>query len=505
MLFSLDDRMDSYFLAETTKYLFLLFDHALVPDGHTQLHGNASMIWAQERQRNQEPPSTSPPAAASAAGAAAGAPNPAADLVPTPPTAIDDTDGECAAGTTACDGDASADRVDVGTETLPFAVTQAHRLALRVRAPRGGVAAMPLDPAATMFTTEGHVVPLRVGAAGVCGSDGAFPEWKDDVCALHPPGSHMEEPGSPAQRQPAAKRRARARKSVEERLSSARQGRRAVGGGSLAGVAEASRHIRVAAPVDHLRIAADSVTAVRSPGKPRHHGKAKAKPTSKPTSKSKPKATAPAVQGGAKAAGADASTPRIPPPIAISYSRRSDLPGDGNGPAGESRVALVQCDGGGCFISAGPVHVKLTPTRPCLAAPPLDVCAGPRDEERRAQCPDDTHWGRGDASLYAPSSRFAASPAQFGAQVKPAGAWCRLAGSCYACAAMRGYACAWRVLTRTVFAGRPSAVTSGCGGSTCDRLHTAHQPGPCWAQRCPRGSRRVFFRAEGTCRWRHVG
>ena len=34
----LDDRMDSYFLAETTKYLFMLFDHALVPSGHTELY-----------------------------------------------------------------------------------------------------------------------------------------------------------------------------------------------------------------------------------------------------------------------------------------------------------------------------------------------------------------------------------------------------------------------------------------------------------------------------------
>ena len=33
--------MDSYFLAETTKYLFMLFDHALVPSGHTELYVRA--------------------------------------------------------------------------------------------------------------------------------------------------------------------------------------------------------------------------------------------------------------------------------------------------------------------------------------------------------------------------------------------------------------------------------------------------------------------------------
>ena len=41
----LDDRMDSYFLAETTKYLFLLFDHALVPDGHARVHRNATRAY----------------------------------------------------------------------------------------------------------------------------------------------------------------------------------------------------------------------------------------------------------------------------------------------------------------------------------------------------------------------------------------------------------------------------------------------------------------------------
>lgn len=42
LLRRLDDRMDSYFLAETTKYLFLLFDHALVPSGHAQLYAHAT-------------------------------------------------------------------------------------------------------------------------------------------------------------------------------------------------------------------------------------------------------------------------------------------------------------------------------------------------------------------------------------------------------------------------------------------------------------------------------
>lgn len=34
--------MDSYFLSETTKYLFLLFDASLMPHGHLSLYPNSS-------------------------------------------------------------------------------------------------------------------------------------------------------------------------------------------------------------------------------------------------------------------------------------------------------------------------------------------------------------------------------------------------------------------------------------------------------------------------------
>lgn len=55
----LDDRMDSYFLSETTKYLFLLFDSALLQTGHLALRNRTS------GSGSPAPPVASPASAAS--------------------------------------------------------------------------------------------------------------------------------------------------------------------------------------------------------------------------------------------------------------------------------------------------------------------------------------------------------------------------------------------------------------------------------------------------------
>ena len=87
-------------------------------------------------------------------------------------------DGTC---DSSCGDCAARNSTNAESELLqpPFPVlSERHRLALRVREPRGGVAAMPMDPAVIVFTTEGHLLPLRSGAAGVCGAEGPFEEWK---------------------------------------------------------------------------------------------------------------------------------------------------------------------------------------------------------------------------------------------------------------------------------------------------------------------------------------
>lgn len=106
--------------------------------------------------------------------------------------------GSCAAASAsagACDeacGDSCAANATADGEAFQFpfpVLSERHRLALRVRQPRGGVAAMPMDPAVTVFTTEGHLLPLRSGAAGVCGAEGPFEAWK---VRLAPAGSRCE-------------------------------------------------------------------------------------------------------------------------------------------------------------------------------------------------------------------------------------------------------------------------------------------------------------------------
>ena len=47
---SLDDRMDSYFLSETAKYLFLLFDASLLPHGHTVYYPSPTNLTRSEFQ-----------------------------------------------------------------------------------------------------------------------------------------------------------------------------------------------------------------------------------------------------------------------------------------------------------------------------------------------------------------------------------------------------------------------------------------------------------------------
>ena len=133
----LDDRMDSYFLSETAKYLFLLFDTALLQSGHLPLYANRS----RPHERLYVPP-VDPNAAIAAATAAAAA------------AAVTQT---CDGGVkTACDatlatrdaGGGGADAVtavDVVQALAPTDLQTRQWLASLVRSNRSRVPALPFD------------------------------------------------------------------------------------------------------------------------------------------------------------------------------------------------------------------------------------------------------------------------------------------------------------------------------------------------------------------------
>ena len=147
--------MDSYFLSETAKYLFLLFDTALLQSGHLPLYANRS----RPHERLYVPP-VDPNAAIAAATAAAAAAavkdSPDADSAPSrPPANVTQT---CDGGVkTACEatmatrdaGGVGADAVtavDVVQALAPTDLQTRQWLASLVRSNRSRVPALPFDP-----------------------------------------------------------------------------------------------------------------------------------------------------------------------------------------------------------------------------------------------------------------------------------------------------------------------------------------------------------------------
>lgn len=164
----LDDRMDSYFLSETTKYLFLLFDSALLQTGHLALRN---------RTAGTPGPGPAPPTAPAAVptasqehGGVRGEVPVQVPAVPNTPPCLTSPGVDCVRGQPDANGSvvASSDSdvtvgsgVEVEEEVVVSEDDVRASLATTVRSNRSVVAALPFDPLHTFFTTEGHLFLLK--------------------------------------------------------------------------------------------------------------------------------------------------------------------------------------------------------------------------------------------------------------------------------------------------------------------------------------------------------
>lgn len=139
--------MDSYFLAETTKYLFLLFDASLLPHGHLGLYPNpskpseASFPWRHARLQDTY----------DCSGVVV------ANVTVGNTTCEPGSGGDCVvlpepAKLQQCVTNASAFTNELSYEA---------QLATVVRNNRSAVPALPFDPLKALFTTEGHILLLK--------------------------------------------------------------------------------------------------------------------------------------------------------------------------------------------------------------------------------------------------------------------------------------------------------------------------------------------------------
>ncbi len=143
----LDDRMDSYFLAETTKYLFLLFDSALMPSGHLPLYSNRTHPLPSAFMFADVAASPSP---TSATVTMASAP---ACAAPSPPSVSGSSGGsqcivqDAVLGCGRSDGAAAAASDSNGNNSSGAAQRPSrHVLASTVRSKRTPIPALPFDP-----------------------------------------------------------------------------------------------------------------------------------------------------------------------------------------------------------------------------------------------------------------------------------------------------------------------------------------------------------------------
>lgn len=119
----LDDRMDSYFLSETAKYLFLLFDASLMSHGHLSFYPQRLNL--------------------SQAAFQAVRPSYLTECNRTVGVGQCEREGVCAA------------------------VPRNMQLAAQVRSNRSTVPALPYDPLQALWTTEGHLLLMKAGALRV--------------------------------------------------------------------------------------------------------------------------------------------------------------------------------------------------------------------------------------------------------------------------------------------------------------------------------------------------
>ena len=170
----LDDRMDSYFLSETAKYLFLLFDASLMPHGHIAMYANRSELsdsvfpWRYAHAFNARGPEYCDVIDGKVSGNCSCEPAVAAEPASTEVHTV--RDGISGLSFTAVGSSADIPpRVRVPTDkSVQWAMlSMEHRYASQVRNNRSAIPALPFSSLQSLFTTEGHLFLLKARAFDV--------------------------------------------------------------------------------------------------------------------------------------------------------------------------------------------------------------------------------------------------------------------------------------------------------------------------------------------------